>query len=131
MTRQCDVCSATYEAKRSTSRYCSGMCRTRASRSGRNGARVVPLAPVAPAQPVGSVVDATRAELESAGRAESPLGLAALALAARIDSQQDTGSGLAAAVRALGETLAAALKGSEAASTLDELKARRRAKRGA
>lgn len=131
MTRQCDVCSVTYEAKRKTSRYCSTRCRTRASRSGRNGARVVPLAPVVPAVPVGSVADATRSELEAVGRAESPLGLAALALAARIDSQQDTGSGLAAAVRALGETLSAALKGSESASTLDELKARRRAKRGA
>ena len=131
MTRQCDSCGTTYEPKRSNSRYCSGRCRTRASRSGRNGARVVPLAPVVAEVPVGSVVDATRAELEAAGRAESPMGMAALALAARIDSQQDTGSGLAAAVRALGETLAAALKGAEAASTLDELKARRRAKRGA
>jgi hypothetical protein len=78
-----------------------------------------------------SVTDATRAELESAGRQDTSLGRSALALAARIDTNLDTGSALASAVRALGETMAAALKGAEPASSLDELKARRRAKRGA
>lgn len=69
---------------------------------------------------------ATRAELEDAGRSTTSLGAKALALAARIDAQVDTGSALAALVRQHDLTMAEAVKGAHAkASMLDELRARR------
>lgn len=52
-------------------------------------------------QPVGSCLDAAKAELAAAGATDSVLGQTALRLAARIDSEQDTGNGLAALARQL------------------------------
>ena len=128
---RCD-CGTTFTATSPRAMYCSRSCRQRASREGRVGsARVIPMAPQVRAEADSTVTDATRSELEAAGRQDTALGRSALALAARIDTGLDTGSALASAVRGLTETMAAALKGAEPASSLDELKARRRAKRGA
>ena len=137
---RCD-CGNTFTATNPRARFCSSKCRTRASREGRvrgnvravtrGGLQPIGVVPLAPAAELGHVADAARAELEAAGRQDTALGRSALALAARIDTGLDTGSALASAVRGLTETIAAALKGAEPASSLDELKARRRAKRGA
>jgi hypothetical protein len=69
--------------------------------------------------------------LVSAGREGSPLGLACLALAGRVDnSKADTAAGLASLVRQLDESLAGALKGAErVGDPIDELRRRREAKR--
>lgn len=129
MKRPCDVCGTVYEAKRSTSRYCSPTCRVRKSR----GAEVIDL----PASPVptdsdGPVYVATLQTLTDADRALTPLGAAALTLARRLDSPgADTGSAIAAVARQLEATLTAATRGAGAATApgklQDELAARRAA----
>lgn len=118
MDKNCLVCGRSFMAKRSSAKYCGGTCRKRAQRQKDSGALIgLPSAQThfQPAAQVGSVMDATRAELEKVEREETALGAAALALAARIDSSGgDTGSAVASLVRQLRETLAAALEGAEA-----------------
>lgn len=79
----------------------------------------------------GSCHSATLGELQAAGREDTALGQAALALAARLDAQADTGSALAAAAKQLQATLAAATDGAETAnlSRLDRMRADRDRKR--
>ena len=78
----------------------------------------------------GSVYTATRDELSAAGREATPLGQAALVLAARIDANQDAGAAIAAMTKQLGATLCEATAGANVvASPVDELRARRAAKR--
>jgi hypothetical protein len=61
---------------------------------------------------------------------EIPLGQAALVLAARIDANQDSGGAIAAMAKQLASTLSAATAGANVvASPVDELRARRAAKR--
>lgn len=73
-----------------------------------------------------SVTEATRAALEHADRAGTPAGTAALALAARIDSNSDTGSAMASMVRELRATMTEALAGAIVETdALDELRDRR------
>lgn len=70
-----------------------------------------------------------QAELDAAGRADTYLGAAALALADRID-QSTAVMGFAALVKELRATMDAALAGvKKVADPLDELRARRDAKR--
>lgn len=89
---------------------------------------IPPPARVLPADD-GSIETATRAALRAAGRADSPLGRTAILLAARLDSRQDTGAGLAAVSKQLASVLAEAVKDAVITeSPLDELRARRRAK---
>lgn len=129
MKRPCDVCGTTYEAKRATSRYCSSACRVRKAR----GAEVVDLPPSVPSDSeAGSCYAATLRALHEAGRADHPMGAAALALARRVDSPgADTGSALASVVGRLDLALTAATRGAGAASApgklQDELAARRAA----
>jgi len=91
-----------------------------------------PSSPAADIGPAPTVWESTRAELVKVGRERSPLGLAVLTLAARIDEQTDKGSSMAALVRQFQLSLAEALKGAEAGgkSRLDELRARRAARLG-
>ena len=132
MMRPCNACGETYEAKRSTSKYCSSSCRVRASRGGAEVVEI-PAPPAAEADgDVGPVTTATLKALAEADRLEHPMGAAALALARRVDFPGlDTGSAFAAVVRQLEATLAAATKGAAAATApgmlQDELAARRAA----
>lgn len=134
MKRPCDVCGTVYEAKRKTSRYCSPTCRVRKSR----GAEVVelpqPESPL-PDDDRGPCYVATLRTLSEVDRHATPLGVAALALAQRIDRPgMDTGSALASVVGRLETTLAAAMKGAGAATAPGQLKdelAARRAAHGA
>ena len=79
MIRGCDVCGRPYEAKRVSSRFCSGTCRKRNLRAPRPR-----LAETSPAAEDYSLLAATRAELEAAGRLDSMLGQVALLLAERM-----------------------------------------------
>ena len=82
------------------------------------------------AKPGGNVHSATLDVLTEAGRVETPLGQAALVLAARIDANQDSGGAIAAMAKQLASTLSAATAGANVvASPVDELRARRAAKR--
>ncbi len=104
--RACDHCGAEYVAMRTTSRYCSADCRTRASmkrKSGTATAKVVHLSTAA-TSPVDGVESRTRQELGEKGVATA-LGQACLALARRIDSQVDGGSALASMVGRLQQSL--------------------------
>lgn len=125
--KPCDLCGTPYQAKRA-SRYCSPACRNQAS-AARIGRKVVAAEPVVVES---SVAAATRAELDAVGRADSVAGQAALTLAARIDAQAETGAALAALVKQLHATMAVATANtSESLDVLDELRARREARRGA
>ena len=129
MERACDVCGQTYTAKRPASRYCGSTCRQRSRRAG----TAEPAAPVHIRPMVSGVADATRAELVAAGRLHSSAGQRAMVLAELIDARpQGSFNSLAAWSREHGAAMEQALKSaSSATSSLDELKARRSAKRGA
>lgn len=118
-------------------KYCGSTCRSRACQARSKGVPDVPrtlpgeLLVQAPVQddPEG-VHAAVLGELVALDRAATPLGRAALALAARIDRAMDTGSALASTVKQLEATMTAATAGAAAAKTsADELRARRDAKR--
>ena len=80
----------------------------------------------------GKVVAATLATLRSAGRDETVAGAAALALAEILDAGNQSGSAAAALVKELRATMDEALAGVRTTTSLvDELRARRDAKRGA
>ena len=93
--------------------------------------RVATLLPV----PTGGegLVAATLAELERADMASSAIGQAALALARRIEADQDNGSAMASMVKQWQDTMGRATAGAEpvAVSLTDQLKARRDARRHA
>lgn len=127
VVKPCDLCGTPYQAKRA-SRYCSPACRSQAS-AARVGRKVVPTEPVVVES---SVAAAVRAELQAVGRLDTVAGQAALTLAARVDAQAETGAALAALVKQLHATMATATAdASESLDVLDELRARREARRGA
>jgi hypothetical protein len=127
--KQCAMCPAEFEAKRATAKYCSARCRVRASRSQPRQDDASEM----PADPSSELWSATLAELTAAGRALSAGGLAALALARRIDAaDRETGSSLATLVREHRAALADAVRdGAAAVNPLDELRDRRERKFGA
>ncbi len=146
--RACDACRKLYEPKRSTSKYCSSLCRTRASRAGTSTPRTATVIDVTGMGEAfagallggdrpdeGAVTRATRKALEDADRLETVAGASALALARRVDSPMtDTGSAMATVVRELRAVMAEATKGTAAKTSpqglRDEL-ADRRAAQGA
>jgi hypothetical protein len=122
MRKACAFCGDGFAAQRSTAKYCSRKCNVAASK-----ARTRPV--LASAAGVAGTVASVQAELEAAGRADTYLGSAALALAERIDRSTAV-MGFAALVKELRSTMAAALAGAAvAADPLDELAARRDGKR--
>jgi hypothetical protein len=119
-------CGRIFEAKRPSARYCSPKCRQRGHRSpaARDETPEKP-APVRRAPPDG-LVAATEAKLAAAVRLDGPEGQAAMVLAARIEhGEAETGASVASLVKQYHATMAEALKDGEAASPLDELRARR------
>lgn len=131
MDRACAVCGETFSAKRPSAKYCGERCRKRAQRRPDGvKASAGPVETPTPEIPVG-LVASTVAELARAGRETSALGQSAILLAYRLEygASGDTGSSVAALVKQHNTTLAEALKGAEKASAIDELKARRDAKR--
>lgn len=131
MRMQCAACSAEFEAKRKTAKFCSARCRVRANRQLAPAREPAPQ-PV-PVDPDAELWVATLAELTAAGRAASAPGVAALILARRIDAAAaEPGGGLAALVKQHAVSLTEALKGGVAeVNPLDELRSRRERKRSA
>jgi len=123
--RACDACGMSYEAQRSTSRYCGDTCKKRGQRG---AGKVVDL----PRQETEhALVAAVRVELAEAERLDTSSGQAALALALRIVAGVDTGSAIASMTRELRAVMAEALRGAKQAQSRveqrkDELAARRR-----
>ena len=138
----CAACSTEFDARSSRARFCSAKCRTdahyRRTKLGLPEAKNPPAKPkrtrkVKPAPetdaPVGTL-GAVLAELREAGRLDSSAGQAAVALARRIDDGAESSAGLAALTRELRAAMAEALARAEAAGdALDELRARREARR--
>lgn len=123
MQRTCEACSAPYEASRPTARFCSERCKKRVQRG------QVPFAVAPPTARASGTESGTaarvRAELDAAGRLETYLGAAALALAERIDESTAV-MGFAALVKELRSTMDAAMAGvQQAADPVDELRSRR------
>ena len=123
--RCCDLCSRPYEARRSTSRFCSSSCRARNGKRVRGRARS--------AGSGGLLADAVQAELAAAGTAETWLGRLATQLARSLDEEAHSGAGRAALSRALSESMTAALSSEGVPvepDALDELRARRARQQG-
>lgn len=124
MRRLCSVCGLHFEAKRKDAVTCSASCRSRKR-------HIVP-----PSDPAAnSLVKATQAELETAGKLDTMLGQQALALAARMSGSESV-AGIASLSKELRTVMAAAIGTSPAVPTpgvaadvVDEVRARRDAKR--
>jgi hypothetical protein len=132
VTRNCDVCQRPFEASRPNAKFCGSTCRKRHSRGPADNHADAPPDPGADAS--NSLVKATTAELEAAGKLDTMLGQQALALARRMSGEV---TGVAALSKELSRVMAAAVAnmpgaGSAAvADEVDELRKRRNAKRAA
>lgn len=122
MTVTCASCTADFEAKNSTAKYCSATCRSRGSRLGR-------ISPDRPPESSG-LRDAVVRELIEAGRLDTPLGNLALILADTISSPRTTGSAVASLSRELSVVMVKALEGVRGEDHLDELRRKREQKHG-
>lgn len=104
ISRSCDGCGKPYEAASKRSKYCSGACKTRASRAGAS-ATVTELHPE-PARDALNT-DAVLIELDALGAVGSGLGMQALTLASRLDhSRLETGNSVASISRELRAVMA-------------------------
>ena len=126
MKRNCNSCGDEYEAKRPNSKYCGDTCRKRGNRSGDN---VVDLPVETDEEP--PLLAATKAELEKIGAADSALGQQAIELARRMSHPKAMGLSVAPISKELRSIMAELLKDAPRASKMDELRARRDAKRNA
>lgn len=132
MERQCDACGATYEAKRSTSKFCKTASCVSARRRERKRKQRGPSNVI-----VGEFGEQTddgltahvRAELESAGRLNTAAGRLALAVADRLEHHtvKDTGSAYASLARELSAAMERAVAGARVEGPVDELRQRREA----
>lgn len=137
MDKTCARCARPFIAKRQVARFCSVACRNAAAAARAKGqpeSKALPKPkasrkPKPEATPTGTL-GAVVAELTAAGRLDSSSGQAAIALARRIDDGAESSSGLASLTRELRAAMAEALARAEAAGdALDELRARREARR--
>lgn len=126
----CVVCGTEFEASSPRASYCSAACRKRGSRA---GMKVLDQEPEAPPVPEDEppLLSATRRELEAAGVDNTALGQQALELARRMTHPRAMGLSVAPISKELRSVMADALKDAPRASGLDELRARRDAKRNA
>lgn len=122
MRRCCEVCGRIYDAKTKRSRFCTSTCRSRNMR----GAEPPPIAALIDV----SLESTTKQKLEDAGVLDTVLGQQAMRLA--VQMSVETGSSLAALSRELRATMLEALSsGEQADDVVDELRARREARRAA
>ena len=103
------------------------MCATCSPSRNRKPTKTAPKPTVKPQTVQRSIVSVTTAELTEAGMLDSHQGQAALLLAHRLESGEDTGAAMAQMVRQLQLTMASALASVEPdeVDPVDELKARR------
>lgn len=125
MQRICEVCGRDFEAKRKDAKTCSSTCRS--------NKRNMSSPPSGEDPETNSLVVATRAELEAAGKLDTRLGQQALTLAKRLCSET---TGVAALSKELDRVAAAAIgattpggKRADQGDGIDELRRRRDAKR--
>ena len=139
MTATCARCGSDFETRRRSARWCSDRCRQAGARARKAGKPETVKAPkprkprTDPAVEVDhGVTGAVIRELQAAGRADSSAGRAAIALARRVDDGAESSAGLAALTRELSARMLEALAEVESTGdSLDELRARREARRAA
>lgn len=136
----CAGCGKTFEAKRSSAKFCGDTCRKRGNRrpksdepaekkSSKSSPRDEALSAKAGEQIGLGLVEKTRAELQRGGRLESVTGQHALLLAERMTSPFETGSSIAALSKQFDSVMRAAMDGvSDEVDPLDELEKKRVAK---
>jgi hypothetical protein len=95
VTVTCEQCGETFEAARSSRKYCGDRCR----QQGRRRATEEEAEATEPRLPL--IVEMTISELEQLGKTHTVLGAQALTLATRMTSMKDTGSAIAALSREL------------------------------
>lgn len=129
----CETCRTSFHSRSSRARYCSDSCRARARYARTIGRTIVAPVPDPLEAPAGALADAIRRDLEHLGHADTTLGLAALALASRIDAGAESSTGLAALTRELRSCLAEArAQGDQSGpDALIEIKAKRAQRRAA
>ena len=134
----CESCGEPFKRRNVNQRFCpGGLCRKRWARGHRQPGAGGPRSLEAPAaQPDATLVEATRRQLDGAGRLDTYLGQQALLLASLLAAGAGTPSALAAVSRELRETMAAALRGaatpeSAVQARKDEVAAMRAKRRGA
>lgn len=129
MEATCAACGRSFEAKRSTAKFCGVTCRSRVHRAGTAGTVVALPSPAQPRAQSSGLVGAIERELEAADRLDTVLGQQAVELAGRIVSPASSGASVATLSKELRAVMAAAMEGVEvAADPLDELQRRRDAK---
>jgi endogenous inhibitor of DNA gyrase (YacG/DUF329 family) len=138
MEATCARCAQPFSTSSRRARFCSPKCRTAATRARAKGEPEMLAVPAKPKKvrkpkasdsPIGTL-GAVRTELTEAGRLDSSAGQAALALAHRIDEGAESSAGLAALTRELRAAMTEALANvTQAGDALDELRARREARR--
>lgn len=114
----CAQCGESFEAKRSTAKYCGDRCRQQARR------KATPAEAEAVEPRLPRIVELTWTELEALGKFDTVIGAQAMTLAMRMTSMVDTGSAIAALSRELDRVMLRA-RGS-GASEEDELASARK-----
>lgn len=133
MARLCAGCGRSVASQRAGALYCGDTCKKRGQRAQKAAERqnIAPERGITPES--GSeapLVVSVRAALAEADREASFAGQIALELAARVANGKELGSSVASLAKQLRETMAEALAGvAVAADPLDEIRARRDAKR--
>lgn len=127
MQANCHRCGQPFETKSPRAKWCSPGCRKQNQRTPANVTELRRPKQEESEGDLGPVTAATWAKLEAAERLDTPEGMAALALAHRLDhGGRDTGSALAAVARELRATLEVALAGVKVSGdAVDELQQRR------
>lgn len=126
MRLRCSVCSETFEAKRSSAKYCGGTCRNRAMRGSPVPQIVTDEEARADSERVHALVARTTRELDEAGVLDSVMGQMALRLAEKLAGNNDTGSAMASLSKEFRAVMQQALgDGTKKSDSLDELAARR------
>lgn len=117
-TVACAQCGESFEAARSTAKFCGARCRQQSRRA-------MPAAEVEPTdEGLPRIVVVTRTEVERLKKVDTVLGQQALELAGRLASTKDTGSAIAAVSRELDRVMLRLQSG--AAQAEDQLASARR-----
>jgi hypothetical protein len=128
----CAQCGVGFAGKRRTARYCSQVCRQRAANARRSaGVTADAPLPMVPLTVGEGVVDTVKRELGALGKSGTSLAAQAVAIASSMESGKETGAALAALSRELRTVMALLSQGVDRGDELDELKAKRDAKRQA
>lgn len=114
-TRTCVQCTREFPVVRSTAKYCSPTCRSRARRAQGSGA----------AEAVAGLVDQTVGELLRLGKLDSVMGQHALILARRMESPFETLAAVAAGGKELSRLMAVAAAKGAAEDPVDDVKRKR------